>query len=155
MISLIYGCGLRRSELLHCRLRDVDMARRIIHIRAAKGMKDRIVPLSPKLTELLRECQGAIKSKEWLFEGQNGGQYDERSLANVLQQGLERAGIKAQATLHTLRHSYATHLLEAGTSTRYIQTLLGHKSSKTTEIYTHVAANRLEAIRSPFDDLIF
>jgi integrase/recombinase XerD len=96
----------------------------------------------------------AHKPEGWLFEGQvKGTQYDERSLQNVLKNGLAAAGLVSSATLHTLRHRDASHLLERGTNLRYIQTLLGHKHSKTTDIYTHVSANRLENVTSPFDDL--
>ena len=122
-------------------------------ITHAKGNKDRIAPLSDKILALLRAYYQAYKPKEWLFEGQAGGQYDERSLASVMRQAVTKAGIKKPATLHWLRHSFATHLLEAGTDLRYIQELLGHKSSKTTEIYTHVSTKNIQNIKSPFDDL--
>jgi len=95
-----------------------------------------------------------FKPKTWLFEGQKEGTpYDERSLQQVLKQALAKTGIKKPVTLHWLRHSYATHLLENGTDLRYIQEILGHKSSKTTEIYTHVSTNSIKKIASPFDDL--
>ncbi|MGE0638058.1 MAG: site-specific tyrosine recombinase/integron integrase [Bacteroidia bacterium] len=154
MLSLIYSCGLRRSELLNLKLTDVDSKRKLLIIRQAKGKKDRIAPLSEKIIELLREYYKVYKPKQWLFEGQKAGeQYDERSLQSVLKQALEKSGIKKPVTLHWLRHSYATHLLEAGTDLRYIQEILGHKSSKTTEIYTHVSTKSLQNIKSPFDDL--
>ncbi len=154
MLSLIYSCGLRRSELLNLKLTDVDSKRKLLIIRQAKGKKDRIAPLSEKIIELLREYYKLYKPKQWLFEGQKAGeQYDERSLQSVLKQALEKSGIKKPVTLHWLRHSYATHLLEAGTDLRYIQEILGHKSSKTTEIYTHVSTKSLQNIKSPFDDL--
>jgi integrase/recombinase XerD len=153
MISLIYACGLRCSELLNLKISDIDTFRKIIHIRGAKGMKDRMCPLPQNLIKDLEDYRKANDPKAWLFEGQKGGQYDDRSLANVLQQGLSKVEIVTPASLHTLRHSYATHLLEGGTNLRYIQVLLGHKNSKTTEIYTHVSSNRIENVRSPFDDL--
>ncbi len=103
---------------------------------------------------MLRAYYKIYRPKNWLFEGQKlGGQYDERSLALVLKQALTKANINKPVTLHWLRHSYDTHLLEAGTDLRYIQELLGHKSSKTTEIYTHVSTKSLQNIKSPFDDL--
>jgi len=154
MLSLIYSCGLRRSELLNLKLTDIDSKRGLVIIRQGKGKKDRITPLSEKVLVLLREYFIAYKPKEWLFEGQSGiGQYDERSLANVLKQAIEKCNINKPVTLHWLRHSYATHLLENGTDLRYIQELLGHNSSRTTEIYTHVSNKSLQKIVSPFDTL--
>lgn len=154
MLSLIYSCGLRRSELLSLKPADIDSNRNLIHIRLGKGKKDRVVPLSGKVLEMLRAYYMTYKPKHWLFEGQAAGQpYDERSLSEVLKKARQRAGITKPVTLHWLRHSYATHLLESGTDLRYIQELLGHKHSKTTEIYTHVSMHSLQKIKSPFDDL--
>lgn len=131
MLSLIYACGLRRGELLHMKISDIDSKRNIVIIRQSKGKKDRIVPLSQKILEMLRDYFRAYKPMYWLFEGQTGEQYSEKSLQSVLKQALKKAGIRKPATLHWLRHSYATHLLENGTDLRYIQELLGHNSSKT------------------------
>ncbi len=118
------------------------------------GSGDRIVPLSPKILEILREYYKVYKPKTYLFEGQKeSAPYDARSIQLVLKQALHKTGIKKPVTLHWLRHSYATHLLESGTDLRYIQELLGHNSSKTTEIYTHVSAKNIQQIKSPFDDL--
>ena len=154
MLSLIYSCGLRRSELLHLKPQDIDSKRNIVIIRQSKGKKDRITPLSPKILELLREYFKIFKPKKYLFEGQKEGTiYSENSLQNVLKQALQKARISKPITLHWLRHSYATHLLESGTDLRYIQELLGHNSSRTTEIYTHVSTKNLQQIKSPFDDL--
>lgn len=153
MLSLVYSCGLRRSELLHLKPNDIDSKRNIVIIRQAKGKKDRITPLSSKILEMLRAYYVAYKPNIWLFEGQSGGQYSEQSLQHVLKQALVKTKIKKPVTLHWLRHSYATHLLESGTDLRYIQELLGHNSSKTTEIYTHVSTKNLQQIKSPFDDL--
>ncbi|HOT88520.1 MAG TPA: tyrosine-type recombinase/integrase [Bacteroidales bacterium] len=154
MLSLIYACGLRRSELLNLKSKDVDSKRHLLIIRNAKGYKDRVVPISEKLIEMLRDYYKAYKPKIWLFEGQKiGEQYSEESLAKVLKNALTLCNIKKPVTLHWLRHSYATHLLESGTDLRYIQELLGHKSSKTTEIYTHVSQKSIQQIRSPYDDL--
>jgi integrase/recombinase XerD len=154
MLSLIYSCGLRRSELLNLKLNDIDSKRGVIIIRQAKGKKDRIVPLSAKILELLRTYFVACKPKTWLFEGQDKeSKYDERSLSNVLKNALKKTGINKPVSLHWLRHCYATHLHEAGTDIRLIQELLGHKSSKTTEIYTHVSNKSLQNIVSPFDTL--
>jgi integrase/recombinase XerD len=154
MLSMIYSCGMRRGELLHLLPTDIDSKRMVVLIRQAKGKKDRIVPLSPKILELLRSYYKSYRPIKWLFEGQKKGEpYDERSLASVLKQALKRSEIKKPVTLHWLRHSYATHLLESGTDLRYIQELLGHGSSRTTEIYTHVSTRNIRHIKSPFDDL--
>lgn len=154
MLSLIYACGLRRSELLNLKISDVDSKRRVLLIRNSKGYKDRQVPISDKTIGMLREYYKSYKPRIWLFEGQTvGKKYSERSLEQVLKHALEKANISKPVTLHWLRHSYATHLLEAGTDLRYIQELLGHKNSKTTEIYTHVSQKSLQKIKSPFDDL--
>jgi len=154
MLSLIYSCGLRRGELLNLKPADIDAKRGIVIIRQSKGKKDRIAPLSEKILALLREYYLAYRPKMWLFEGQKPDTpYDERSLASVLKQALAKTSIKKPVSLHWLRHSYATHLHESGTDIRYIQELLGHKSSKTTEIYTHVSTRHIQKIKSPFDDL--
>ncbi len=154
MLSVVYGCGLRRSELLTLKLADVDSERKLLIVRQAKGKNDRLVPLSETIIELLRAYYKAFKPKTWLFEGQKPGTpYSENSLRNVLKHALKKAGIQKPATLHWLRHSYATHLLEAGTDIRYIQEILGHKSSRTTEIYTHVSTQNIQQIKSPIDDL--
>jgi len=153
-LSLIYSCGLRRSELLNLKIIDIDSNRNLVIIKKAKGKKDRIAPLSQKTLVLLREYVTAYKPKEWLFEGQDKkSRYDERSLASVLKQAIEKTGIKKPVTLHWLRHSYATHLLENGTDLRYIQEILGHSRSTTTEIYTHVSNKSIQKVISPFDSL--
>lgn len=154
MLSLIYSCGLRSGELINLRLEDVDSKRGWLMIRQAKGMKDRIVPLSARILEVLREYYKIVRPSVWLFEGmEKGVQYDCRSLQQVLKRCVSKAGIRKPVTLHWLRHSYATHLLESGTDLRYIQELLGHTSSRTTEIYTHVSNKSLLQIQSPFDSL--
>lgn len=154
MLSLIYSCGLRCGELLALKPNNIDSKRNIVFLKNTKGKKDRIVPLSPKILEMLRDYYKMYKPKTWLFEGQQAGnQYDSRSLQQILKQALQKTGTTKPVTLHWLRHSYATHLLESGTDLRYIQELLGHNSSKTTEIYTHVSTKSIQQIKSPFDDL--
>jgi len=154
MLSLIYSCGLRCGELLALKPVHIDSKRNIVLLKNAKGQKDRIVPLSPFILEMLREYYKLFKPITYLFEGQRAGMaYDSRSLQLILKQALQKTGITKPATLHWLRHSYATHLLESGTDLRYIQELLGHSSSKTTEIYTHVSTKNIQQIKSPFDDL--
>lgn len=154
MLSMIYSCGLRRSELLNLIPNDIDSKRNVVIIRQSKGKKDRITPLSPKILELLRDYYKEYGPKIYLFEGQEKNtQYSARSLEEVLKKSIKLAKINKPVTLHWLRHSYATHLLESGTDLRYIQELLGHNSSKTTEIYTHVSTKNIQQIKSPFDDL--
>lgn len=154
MLSLLYACGLRRGELLGLKLADIDSKRGELRVNQGKGAKDRIVPISPKVIGMLREYYVAEKPGLYLFEGEKKNQpYSEASLQKVLKTALEKAKIKKPVTLHWLRHSYATHLIENGTDLRFIQELLGHNSSKTTEIYTHVSQKSLQKVRSPFDDL--
>jgi integrase/recombinase XerD len=154
MLSLIYACGLRCGELLALKPHHIDAERRLLVVRRAKGNKDRVIPLSDKILDVLRTYYKTAQPKMFLFEGQAEGEmYSARSLQKVLKMACDKAGITKPVTLHWLRHSYATHLLEAGTDLRYIQELLGHSSSKTTEIYTHVSTSALQKIRSPFDSL--
>ncbi len=136
MVSLLYSVGLRISELLNLKLNDIDSKRNVIIIRNSKGNKDRIGLLSEKVLHLLRQYFLEYRPKEYLFEGQNGGKYTAISVRNVLKNACKKAKITKHVTPHTLRHSFATHLLERGTDLRYIQTLLGHNNSKTTERYT-------------------
>lgn len=153
-LSLIYACGLRRGELLALRIEDVDSKRHMLLIRNSKGNKDRVIPISDNVIKLLRNYYQLYKPVYYLFEGQKDGtRYSETSLENIIKKARKRSGIKRPVTLHWLRHSYATHLLESGTDLRYIQELLGHKDSKTTEIYTHVTEKSLKKIQSPYDDL--
>lgn len=154
MLCLIYSCGLRCGELLALRPVHIDSKRNIVLLKNSKGKKDRITPLSPKILEMLREYYVLFKPTTYLFEGANPGEpYSEKSLQSVLKQALKKVGITKPVSLHWLRHSFATHLLESGTDLRYIQELLGHQSSKTTEIYTHVSTKSIQQIKSPFDDL--
>lgn len=154
MLSLIYSCGLRCGELLALKPVDIDSKRNIVLLKNSKGKKDRIAPLSPKILEMLREYYTLSKPKTYLFEGNTpGAPYSEKSLQSVLKSALQKSNISKPVTLHWLRHSFATHLLESGTDLRYIQELLGHNSSKTTEIYTHVSTKSIQQIKSPFDDL--
>jgi integrase/recombinase XerD len=150
MLSLIYSCGLRCGELIALKPVHIDSKRNIVLIKNSKGKKDRIVPLSAKILEMLRDYYKIYKPTTYLFEGQTAGTpYDDRSLQQVLKQAMQKVGITKPVTLHWLRHSYATHLLENGTDLRYIQEILGHSSSKTTEIYTHVSTAILQKINLP------
>src|SRR5690606_17656804 len=130
MLSLMYSCGLRRGEGLGVKKTDLDAGRNMIRIVQAKGRQDRYVPYSEKLKRMLEEYYAGWNPKEYVFEGEKGGAYSERSIAKVLDQAVERTAIRKDITLHTLRHSFATHLLEGGTDIRYIQEVLGHSSPK-------------------------
>jgi integrase/recombinase XerD len=153
-LSVIYACGLRRGELINLKLSDIDRPRKLLYVRQSKGMKDRIVPLPERLIVMIDEYISREKPVKYLFEGQyRGGRISATTLQNVLKDACYKAGINKPVTLHWLRHSYATHLLESGTDLRFIQELLGHCSSRTTEIYTHVSIKSIQNIKSPFDDL--
>lgn len=162
MISLTYSAGLRISELLNMRISDIDSKRMLIRIRQAKGNKDRQVVLSPKMLNILRDYYIHFKPKDYLFEGQKlegepenvSKPYSSKSVQNIVKRAVAKAGIHKHVTPHTLRHSYATHLYEAGVNLRSIQVLLEHNSSKTTEIYTHVSKVHLQGIKSPIDDIL-
>jgi len=151
IVSLIYSAGLRRQELLNLRLEDIDSKRMIIRIKSGKGFKDRQSILSQLVLNDLRLYFLKWKPKEFLFEGPNGGKYSASSVIKIVKRAAKKAGITQSVTPHVLRHSFATHLLENGTDLRYIQTLLGHSSTKTTEIYTHVATNNIKDIVSPIE----
>ena len=153
MMMLIYGAGLRRSELINLRVGDVDTNRNIIFIRGGKGSKDRQSILAQTIIPLLEVYLKEYEPLLWLFYGPGGERYSASSLQQILKRAAAAAGIRKTVRLHMLRHSFATHLLEGGTSTRYIQVLLGHESSKTTEMYTHVAATGLYKIQSPLDSI--
>ena len=154
ILSLIYSAGLRRSELIHLKLKDIDSQRGLIRIEGAKGKKDRHSLLSAPLLLQLRVYYKKYKPKTWLFEGPViGTPYSPTSVAKILYEASAKAGIRRRVTPHMLRHSFATHLLEQGVDLRYIQELLGHGSSKTTEIYTHVSKNYIEKIKNPLDDI--
>jgi site-specific recombinase XerD len=151
LLSLIYSGGFRLGEALGLKLCDIDSQRMLIHIKGAKGRKDRYTLLSQKALAILREYYRVYTPKVYLFEGPNGECYSPRSVQNVVKNAVARAGINKRITPHSLRHSFATHLLENGTDLRYIQNLLGHNSPKTTMIYTHVSDMAVQKIRNPFD----
>ncbi len=153
ILSLIYSAGLRVSELLNLKIIDIDSDRMMIRIEDSKNNRDREVMLSERLLVLLRKYFRAFQPKVYLFEGQTGGKYSARSVQAILKQSLKRAGIKKPVTVHTLRHSFATHLIENGTDVRIVQELLGHKNIKTTQIYTHITDQTKRKVKSPFDEL--
>lgn len=139
--------------MTNIKLTDLDRDRGILHIREGKGKVDRMVPVSQKIWEKINIYIKSYHPGEYFFEGQTGGKYSVESVYSVFKQSLKRAGIKKDVGVHCLRHSYATHLHESGLDIRYIQELLGHKSTRTTEIYTHVSRRNLFAIRSPIEDM--
>ena len=146
IVTVIYSAGLRRSELLDLRLEDIDSKRMLIKIKKGKGNKDRYTVLSKKLLSDLRLYYKKYRPQEYLFEGPGGGPYSASSVLKIVTKAAIKANIRKRVTPHILRHSFATHLLEKGTDLRTIQILLGHNSSKTTEIYTHVAENSFKDI---------
>ncbi|CAM1346141.1 conserved hypothetical protein [Tenacibaculum crassostreae] len=152
LLSLIYSCGLRIGEALNLKTNSIDLNRQLLHIKSAKGRKDRFIPISPTMILLLNRYLSLYFPKVYLFEGQANAKYSTTSARQVLKRGLSKTNITKRVTLHTLRHSYATHLLENGTDIRFIQELLGHNSPKTTMIYTHVSTTSLQKIKNPFDD---
>jgi integrase/recombinase XerD len=154
ILSLIYSAGLRRSELLNLIIGDIDSKRMTLKIRGGKGKKDRYTTLSVKLLELLREYYKLYRPKNFLFESPEGERYSPTSIQNILKRSAKAAGVRKRVHIHMLRHSFATHLLEQGTSLRIIQELLGHESIKTTEIYTHITKSDIEKIKNPLDDLL-
>lgn len=153
MLYLAYSAGLRVSEVIALKIQDIHSARMVINIKGGKGKKDRTVSLSEGILLLIRKYYKEYNPKEWLFEGQYGGQYSDRSLQQTFQRTKKRAKIIQPVTFHGLRHSYATHLHEAGTDIKLIQELLGHNDIKTTLRYTHVSKRTIENIKSPFDYL--
>lgn len=155
LLMLIYSVGLRVGESVRLKIGDIDGQRKMIHIRGAKGRKDRYTLLSEAALEALRQYYREYKPKEYLFEGQGSRTHlSERSIQNVFRRAVKKAGIRKPITVHGLRHSFATHLLESGVDLRYIQELLGHNSSKTTEIYTHVSKKTLGKIVNPLDQAL-
>jgi len=154
ILMLVYSSGLRVGEVVKLKPEDIDSNRKIIHIKDAKGRKDRYTMLSDKILETLREYWKQYKPQKWLFRGANPERHITiRTVEKIFKHACEKAVIRKNVTAHTLRHSFATHLLESGTDLRYIQELLGHKSSKTTEIYTHVSTKDIGKIKSPLDSL--
>ena len=152
ILSLLYATGVRVSELTHIKMRDIDLDRMLLLVYQGKGKKDRMTLLPKSLKDILiGQCR--VKTQDdFLFTNGKGGRLTETTIQKVVSQAAERAGIKKNVSPHTLRHSFATHLLENGTDIRYIQELLGHAKLQTTQIYTHVANNNLANIVSPLDN---
>lgn len=151
IVKLLYSSGLRRSELLNLKITDIDSKRMLVMVRGGKGKKDRQTLLSKSTLEDLRVYFKEWKPQEYLFEGRKASKYGAESVLSIVKRAAAKAGIRQTVTPHMLRHSFATHLLESGVDLRQIQVLLGHGSSKTTEIYTHVATNTFKDIKNPLD----
>ncbi|MBL7105162.1 MAG: tyrosine-type recombinase/integrase [Bacteroidales bacterium] len=151
MIFLIYSAGLRISELINMRKEDILVDRKMVFVKGGKGKMDRYTILAESALELMNDYIKEYKPEKYLFEGQYGGKYSSTSLRKILHRAKTKAGVTTPGSVHTLRHSFATHLFENGTDLRYIQELLGHSSSKTTEIYTHVSTLNISQITSPGD----
>ncbi|WP_254073672.1 site-specific tyrosine recombinase/integron integrase [Cellulophaga sp. HaHaR_3_176] len=151
IIKLLYGSGLRNSELLNLKINDIDSKRMLIRVENAKGKKDRYTILSENALKDLRIYYKEWKPKDYLFEGAKGNKYSSESVLRIVKNAALKARINSNVSPHILRHSFATHLLETGTDLRQIQVLLGHGSSKTTEIYTYVATKTFKTIKNPLD----
>jgi site-specific recombinase XerD len=152
-ISLIYSCGLKISECINLKLSDIDSSRMLIKIVQGKGRKERYVQLSQKLLLLLREYNKDYKPKVNLFQGQFKNEYSARSIQNALKKAVQKCRIAKKITVHTLRHSFGTHLVEQGVDIRIIQEILGHQDIRTTQIYTHISSANISSIKNPFDSI--
>lgn len=150
VIQLGYSAGLRTSEIANLKWKDLDFSRNLIHVKLAKGKKDRIVMLSPKVKKNLKSF--GFEQKGFVFKTRKG-RYSLRTISYIITRLAKKSGIKKKVSPHTLRHTFATHLLERGVDIRHIQKLLGHSNLQTTQVYTHVAKHELEKIKSPFDNL--
>ncbi|MEL7124460.1 MAG: tyrosine-type recombinase/integrase [Bacteroidota bacterium] len=148
---MIYSAGLRIGECIRMRKADLDFDRNTVFIKAGKGKKDRVSVLSQKLKEKLKDYLASYQPDYWLFEGQTGGTYSATSIQKIFRRAVDKANINPFSTVHTLRHSFATHLLERGIDLRTIQTLLGHSSTETTQIYTHITQKMKDKFVSPLD----
>lgn len=153
-LMLAYSCGLRVSETASIKINSIDPSRMVVNVSQGKGRKDRITTLSPKMLEQIKAYRAQYCPKEFLFENPtHDGPLSSRTLQRVFTKTIEELGLRKELTFHSLRHSYATHLLESGVDIRYIQELLGHQNAKTTEIYTHVSTQALQSIVNPLDQL--
>jgi len=149
MISLGYACGLRVSEVIELKVSDLDINELVVYIKNAKGRKDRISVLPEKLQNDLRNLIAGKKPNDYIFDSNRGGKLTTTSLQKMFRKSLAKTDIKKPATFHSLRHSFATHLLENGVDVRYVQELLGHSNIRTTQIYTQVTNPKLKNIKSP------
>lgn len=151
IIALMYSSGIRLNECRMLRKGDIDSKKMLVHVRCGKGRKERYTILSERCLDLLRQCACCKRDIPWLFTGRNGRPVSPRTIQNAVKKAALRSGLKKNISAHTLRHSFATHLLEAGVQLQVIQKLLGHGSVKTTTIYTHVSNALISQVRSPLD----
>lgn len=153
ILLLIYSAGLRLGEVVNLLCRDLNVNRRHIHIKGGKGKKDRYVALAETVLPFLADYKKQYRPSYWLFEGQDGGQYSKRSVQHIFKRVVQKAKVNPYATVHTLRHSYATHCVEDGHNLKAVQDALGHASPETTQIYLHLSTNTLKQLKSPIDSL--
>ncbi|MDQ1283739.1 MAG: integrase/recombinase XerD [Patescibacteria group bacterium] len=151
MIALAYSGGLRVSEVINLRVKDVNLPELTIHLKGAKGNKDRITVFPEKLVEKIKKISSGKDSSDYVFASERGGKLTERTAQKIFENALDKTGIQKDATFHSLRHSFATHLLENGTDVRYVQELLGHANIRTTQLYTKVTNPSLKKIKSPLE----
>jgi len=154
ILSLLYSCGLRVGELIHMAPVDVDFERMLVRVRMSKGRKDRYVRLGGAADILLRNYIKGYQPETYLFEGPRRQAYSASSIRKILKRSCMAAGIAKRVTPHTLRHSYATHMLELGVDIRYIQAMLGHRRPETTMIYTHISTHKIQNLPNPLDELV-
>ena len=154
ILSTIYSAGLRVSELQHLKLNDIDGNRMLMRVEMSKGRKDRYIKLSQANLYLLRQYYKEYKPKKYMFEGAGGNKYSSTSIRKILGRACKNANIRKRVTPHTLRHSYATHLLELGVDLRYVQSMLGHSRPETTMLYTHISTAKIQNLANPFDELV-
>ena len=150
---LIYSSGLRLGELTNLLVRDINVNRRHIHVKGGKGKKDRYVTLAKTVIPFLEKYKKQYLPAHWLFEGQSGGKYSKRSVQEIFKKALQKSRVNPYATVHTLRHSYATHCVENGHNLKAVQDALGHESPETTQIYLHLSSTALGKLQSPIDKL--
>lgn len=153
LFQTAYACGLRLEEVLHLQVKDIDSARMLVHVRQGKGNKDRLVPLSPKLLTVLREYYRTHRPGQWLFSNKEGEPVHPGTVQRQLRRAVKKAGLGKPATMHTLRHSYATHMLEAGVDVMTLQKILGHRQLSTTARYLHLRGDQLQRLPSLLDRL--
>ncbi len=149
LLALAYAAGLRISEVISLKVKDVLLDEGLLHIKEAKGKKDRLTLLSDKLIDDLKILMNGKGANDYVFESERGGKLASRTASRIFENAMQKAGIVKEATFHSLRHSFATHLLENGTDIRYVQKLLGHANIKTTQIYTQVTTQAIRKIKSP------